>query len=72
MQLHAKKKVDKAAALKLAQQELLAPLLPEGAEKIGSDVAIASAHTPAGVYYASKGLEYVRIAVPLVNGQPQK
>lgn len=70
LQLRAKKSSEKAAAQKLAQQELLVPLMPEGAKHM-SDVQIAAAHASSGTYYAPQGAEFVTVAVPLANGLQQ-
>jgi hypothetical protein len=64
VQARQRRREDREAALRLAQKELVAPLMPEGAK---SGVEIAASHSPHGNYYSPQGAGYVTVAIPLIT-----
>jgi hypothetical protein len=57
---------EREAAHRLAQKELLAPLMPEGAKSDPVEIA-ASYSPPQGTYVSPQGAGYVTVAIPLIQ-----
>jgi len=59
-----RKQEEREAAFRLAQKELVVPLMPEGFK---GGVEIAASYSPQGTCVAPRGDGYVTVAIPLIQ-----